>query len=83
MNASTFIRPSNYYSFGEWDGLVIFEAPDELAAMTAVVKIITPGHLEATKTTVLFSMQDMINAMRRASKLEFRGIDEPQTVMPS
>jgi len=63
--------------------LVIFEAPYELAAMTAVVKIITPGHLEATKTTVLFSMQDMINAMRRASKLEFRGIDEPQTVMPS
>jgi uncharacterized protein with GYD domain len=83
VNASTFIRPSNYYSFGEWDGLVIFEAPDELAAMTAVVKIITPGHLEATKTTVLFSMQDMINVTRRASKLEFRGIEDIQSVMPS
>jgi len=72
-----------YYSFGEWDGLVIFEAPDELSAMTAIVKIITPGHLEATKTTVLFSMQDMITVTRRASKLEFRGIEDLQTVMSS
>jgi len=63
--------------------LIILEAPDELAAMTAVVKIITPGHLEATKTTVLFSTQDMINVTRKASKLEFRGIEDIQSVMPS
>ena len=74
---------SIYYSFGEWDGMVIFEAPDEVTAMTAVVTILTPGHLEATKTTVLFTMQDMINATRRAAKLRFRGIDEPLTRMPA
>ncbi len=74
---------SNYYSFGDWDGLVIFEAPDDLTAMTAIVTIIAPGHLEATKTTVLFSMQDMINATRRASKLRFRGIEELQSNVPS
>lgn len=67
---------SNYYSFGEWDGLVIFEAPDEITAMTALVSIITPGHLEATKTTLLFTTQDMLHATRRASKLKFRGIED-------
>lgn len=74
---------SLYYSFGEWDGLVIFEAPDELTAMTAILRIITPGHLEATKTTVLFSMQDMINVSRRASRLEFRGIEDLHSATPS
>jgi len=74
---------SIFYSFGEWDGLVIFEAPDEVTAMTAVVTILTPGHLEATRTTTLFTMQDMMNATRRAGKLRFRGIEELQTRMPS
>ena len=74
---------SIYYSFGEWDGMVIFEAPDEVTAMTAVVTIMTPGHLEATKTTVLFTMQDMIKATSRASKLKFRGMEESKSVMPS
>lgn len=74
---------SNYYSFGEWDGLVIFEAPDEITAMSAIVTIIAPGHLEATKTTLLFSTQDMLNATRRASKLKFRGIEELPSKAPS
>jgi uncharacterized protein with GYD domain len=74
---------SIYYTFGEWDGLVIFEAPDEITAMTAMVTIIAPGHLEATRTTVLFSMQDTIMAMRMAGRLKFRGIEELATRMPS
>ncbi len=74
---------SIFYSFGEWDGMVIFEAPDEVTAMTAVVTILTPGHLGATKTTTLFTMQDVINATRRASKLKFRGIEELSTRMPA
>lgn len=42
---------SNQCSFGEWDGLVIFEVPGEITAMTALVSIIAPRHLEATNPT--------------------------------
>ena len=66
---------SAYYTFGEWDGLVIFEAPDENKALAAIAAIIRPGHLEATKTTVLFTMEDVIKAMGLASTLTFRGIE--------
>ncbi len=66
---------SAYYAFGEWDGLVIFEAPDENKALAAIATIISPGHLEATKTSVLFTMEDTIKAMNVASTLTFRGIE--------
>lgn len=74
---------SVYYTFGEWDGLVIFEAPDENKALAAVVSIITPGHLEATKTTVLFTMEDVIKALNVASTLTFRGIEPLPSAWPA
>ncbi len=72
-----------YYTFGEWDGLVIYEAPNEITAMAAVVAILTPGHLEATKTTVLFTVEDAIKAMSMASSLTFRGIEPLPSAWPA
>ena len=74
---------SVYYTFGEWDGMVIFEAPDENKALAAIVAIITPGHLEATKTTVLFTMEDVIGAMNLANTLSFRGIEKLPSPWPA
>lgn len=72
-----------FYTFGEWDGLVIYEAPDEITAMAAIVSIIAPGHIEATKTTVLFTMDDAIKAMNMASALKFRGIESLPSAWPA
>ncbi|HYL80687.1 MAG TPA: GYD domain-containing protein [Candidatus Acidoferrum sp.] len=72
-----------YYTFGEWDGLVIYEAPNEITAMAAIVKIITPGHIVATKTTVLFTTDDAIKAMNMAGALEFRGIEPLPSSWPA
>jgi uncharacterized protein with GYD domain len=66
---------SVFYSFGEWNGLVIFEAPDGNKALAAIVNIISPGQLEATKTTVLLTIEDVIKAMPLSSTLAFRGIE--------
>ena len=74
---------SAYYTFGEWDGLVIYESPNEIAAMAAVVTIIAPGHIEATKTTVLFTVEDAIKAMNMASALKFRGIEPLPSSWPA
>jgi len=74
---------SIYYTFGEWDGLVIYEAPNEITAMAAIVTIVAPGHIEATKTTVLFTVEDAIKAMNMASTLRFRGIEPLPSLWPA
>ena len=47
-----------YYSLGEYDGFVILEAPDETTVTAFVLAAIAPGHLRATKTTVLMRPGD-------------------------
>ncbi len=69
---------SVYYSFGDWSGLVIFEAHDGNKALSAIANIISPGHLKATKTTVLFTMEDVIKATNVGDTLTYRRI-EPVT----
>ena len=58
---------SFYYCMGEYDGVVIFEAPDEGTAASILFTVISPGHLKATKTTALLSVDDTMDAMRRAN----------------
>lgn len=57
---------SIYYSLGEYDGLVLYEAPDDQTAAAAIVAAVAPGHLNSTKTTVLFTMEETMNALRKA-----------------
>ena len=63
---------SFYNSFGDYDGVIIFEAPDESTAAAALMAAMTPGHVKALKTTVLLSAEDGVEAMRRAGETTFR-----------
>jgi uncharacterized protein with GYD domain len=54
---------SMYYCMGEYDGLVVY---DSTAAAT-VLFAISPGHLRATKTTVLLSVEDTMAAIYKAN----------------
>lgn len=58
---------SLYYCTGEYDGLVIFEAPDEQTAAAIVFTVISPGHIKATKTTALMSVDETVAAMHKAN----------------
>jgi len=62
-----------YYCFGEYDGLVLYEAPDETTALATVLAAITPGHLKATKTTMLLTMETTMEAMRKAGGVAYTG----------
>lgn len=62
-----------YYSMGEYDGLVIFEAPDEKTAAAIMFAAISPGHLKASKTTVLMTVEDTVEALRRANDAAYPG----------
>ena len=64
---------SFYNSFGEYDGLVIYEAPDESTAAAIVLAAASPGHLSRVKTTVLLSAEEGVGAMRKAGEATYRG----------
>lgn len=58
---------SLYYCMGEYDGVVLFEAPDEQTAASILFTVISPGHLKATRTTTLMTVDETMEAMRRAN----------------
>ena len=63
---------SFYNSFGEYDGVIIFEAPDEGTAAAVVLAAVSPGHIKAIKTTTLLSVENAMEAMRKAGDVTFR-----------
>ncbi len=60
-----------YYCFGEYDFVVIFEIPDDVTTMAAILAAVAPGHLKATKTTKLLTMEEAMEAMEKAGKLVY------------
>ena len=71
-----------YLSFGEHDGLLIYEAPDDASAGAMVLAAARHGRLEATKTTPLFTAEESVQILRRAGEMGFRAPadqgDEPR-----
>ena len=62
-----------YLSFGEYDGLTIYEVPDDATAGAVVLAAARRGHLRATKTTRLFTAEEGMEMMRRAGGTAYRG----------
>ena len=62
-----------YLSFGEYDGLTIYEVPDDATAGAVVLAAARRGHLRATKTTRLFTAEEGMEMMRRAGDTAYRG----------
>jgi uncharacterized protein with GYD domain len=60
------------YTLGEYDGVVLFEAPDDTTATALVLAAIAPGHLKATRTTRLMPPSEAAEAMRRAQGAGYR-----------
>jgi uncharacterized protein with GYD domain len=58
---------------GEYDGLVIYEAPDEATMAVTVLSAVSPGHLKSIKTTVLLSFEDTMKAMNKANAEAYPG----------
>lgn len=62
-----------YYCFGEYDGVVLAELPDDTTGMTTSVAAVAAGHLKAIKTTKLFTVEETMEAMRKVGSLAFQG----------
>src|SRR5215510_10156669 len=63
---------SVYYAFGEYDVIAIVEFPDNVSAAAVTLAIAGGGGFKAQKTTVLMSIEEGLEAMRRASGTGYR-----------
>jgi uncharacterized protein with GYD domain len=61
-----------HLSFGDYDGMVIYEVPNDATAGAVVLSAVRHGHLRAVKTTPLFTAEEAMEMMRRAGGTVFR-----------
>ncbi len=67
-----------YYTFGEHDALVIYEAPDEGTAAAMVLAAVSSGHLKSVETSVLLSAEQGVETMRKAGEATYRAPGQQQ-----
>jgi uncharacterized protein with GYD domain len=66
-------RLENYWiSFGEYDSVVVVQVPDNVTAAALSLAASSSGALKAIKTTPLMTMEEGMEAMRKAAAAGYR-----------
>jgi uncharacterized protein with GYD domain len=60
-----------FYCFGDYDGVVLAELPSDTVATATVIAAIAPGHVKATKTTRLLTVDEAMEAMKQAGSVVY------------
>lgn len=55
-----------FFAFGEYDVVLLMEAPDNASAAAAIMTAAGAGAISASKTTVLMTMDEAVAAMTKA-----------------
>jgi uncharacterized protein with GYD domain len=53
------------FPFGEYDLLVVYEAPDDMTAASVAMAIAAEGEVKSAKTTRLLSGQEWLESLRK------------------
>jgi uncharacterized protein with GYD domain len=61
-----------WYGFGEHDGFVMIEAPDNISAAAFSVGISSGGSLRSAETTVLLTVEETIEMLEKAQGLPYK-----------
>jgi uncharacterized protein with GYD domain len=61
-----------WYAFGEHDGYTLWEAPDNESMATVALAISSGGALSSFETTVLLTVDETLDALRRAEDVRYR-----------
>ncbi len=61
-----------YYAFGDYDVVVIVELPDNTAMAALSMAVGAGGSVGEFKTTVLLTMEEAVEAMRKAGTTGYR-----------
>ncbi len=63
---------SAYYAFGDYDVVAIVEVPDNVSAAAFSLALNAGGALKAAKTTPLMTVEEGMEAMRKAGGTGYR-----------
>ena len=61
-----------WYSFGSRDGVNLWEAPDNVSMAAVALAISAGGALSSFETTVLLTVEETMDAMRKAGQVRYR-----------
>ena len=61
-----------WYAFGTHDGYNLWEAPDNVSMAAVALAISAGGALSSFETTVLLTVDDTLDALRRAGQIRYR-----------
>ena len=61
-----------WYGFGTHDGYTLWEAPDNVSMAAVVLAISSGGALSSLETTVLLTVDETIEALGKAEKIQYR-----------
>ena len=61
-----------WYSFGTHDGHTLWEAPDNVSMAAVALAIGSGGALSSLETTVLLTVDETIEALRKAGQIKYR-----------
>ncbi|PLC11341.1 GYD family protein [Kocuria flava] len=61
-----------WYAFGAHDGYALWEAPDNVSMAAGALAITGGGALSSFETTVLLSVEETMDSLRRAGQVAYR-----------
>ena len=61
-----------WYAFGSHDGYNLWEAPDNVSMAAVALAISGGGALSSLETTVLMSVDDTLEALRKAETIRYK-----------
>lgn len=59
-----------YYSYGDYDGIIIADMPDQTSGLAATMASFAAGGTAKIKTTILITVEEAMAAMKKASGLK-------------
>ena len=65
------------FPFGEYDVLVVYEAPDDMTAASVAMAIAAAGEVKSGKTTRLLSGQEWLESLRKRRIVNMRKARKP------
>jgi len=60
------------FPFGEYDVLVVYEAPDDVTAASVAMAVAAEGEVKSAKTTRLLSGQEWLDSLRKRRVVNVR-----------
>ena len=61
-----------WYAFGAHDGYALWEAPDNVSMAAVGVAISAGGALRSNETTVLLTVDETLDALKKAGQVRYR-----------